>query len=551
MPPKKKNGDRPRLQVVGEKGAAMEYPLQGQAIFIGRTDDNDIVLDDSSVSRRHAKITKDGEAYSLADLGSHNGTALNGILTQSAPLRDGDQIKIGGYRLTFYLGESRDPTSAVTVTQIQKKDWAGTLREVITSRPSGQCAGESSEWLSPSQSKRNQKVLFVLYEISRQLNAIADFHQLLEKIMDLLLLVIDADYGFLILSASRTEADLIPVVVKFKNSASRPSAEIQASRSLIHKVIQDKVALLVSDAMSDSRWVRSESLIQKKIRSALCVPLWKKDQIIGVIQLESLRPDSQFTVDDLELLNAVGCQMALVIEQMSLQEKIREEERLKNRLARFLSPQVTEMILKGGEESKKYLMDPHLLEASILFIDIVGFTALSEKMQTEEINMFLNQFFTRMTEIIFRHNGMLDKYIGDGLMAVFGAPVQTPDHAERALRTALEVRQELSRMMDKSAPEQRFDIRIGVNSGQVLAGNIGSPQRMDYTVIGDAVNIAARLESMARPNQILIGEETYLRAKDKFRMEKIGLRKIRGRHDEVTVYDVIEESLKSRKKGDS
>jgi adenylate cyclase len=165
--------------------------------------------------------------------------------------------------------------------------------------------------------------------------------------------------------------------------------------------------------------------------------------------------------------------------------------------------------------------------------------------------MFLNQFFTRMTEIIFRHNGMLDKYIGDGLMAVFGAPVQTPDHAERALRTALEVRQELSRMMDKSAPEQRFDIRIGVNSGQVLAGNIGSPQRMDYTVIGDAVNIAARLESMARPNQILIGEETYLRAKDKFRMEKIGLRKIRGRHDEVTVYDVIEESLKSRKKGDS
>lgn len=541
MSPKKQNGARARLQVIGEKGAPMEYPLQDRAVFVGRTNDNDIVLNDSSVSRRHAKIVKAGEEYSLSDLGSHNGTVLNGTFVQNAPLHDGDQIKIGGYRLTFYLGEDRDPTSALTVTLRPGKEWAGTLQQVIMSRPPDQSAVESPEWLSPSESKRNQKVLFLLYEISRQLNAIADFHQLLEKIMDLLFLVIDADYGFLILSSGRAEAGLLPVVVKFKNPASRPSTEIQASRSIIQKVIQDKVALLVSDAMSDSRWARSESLIQKKIRSALCVPLWKKDKIIGVIQLESLRPDSQFTVDDLELLNAVGCQMALVIEQMSLQERIREEERLKNRLARFLSPQVTEMILKGGEESKKYLMDPHLLEASILFADIVGFTALSEKMQTEEINMFLNQYFTIMTEIIFRYEGMLDKYIGDGLMAVFGAPVQTPDHAERALRAALELRRELSRMMDKSAPEIRLEIRIGINSGQVLAGNIGSPQRMDYTVIGDAVNIAARLEAMASPSQILIGEETYFQTKDKFRIEKLGPRRIRGRDNPVTVYDVNEE----------
>ena len=541
MSPKKQNGARARLQVIGEKGAPMEYPLQDRAVFVGRTNDNDIVLNDSSVSRRHAKIVKAGEEYSLSDLGSHNGTVLNGTFVQNAPLHDGDQIKIGGYRLTFYLGEDRDPTSALTVTLRPGKEWAGTLQQVIMSRPPDQSAVESPEWLSPSESKRNQKVLFLLYEISRQLNAIADFHQLLEKIMDLLFLVIDADYGFLILSSGRAEAGLLPVVVKFKNPASRPSTEIQASRSIIQKVIQDKVALLVSDAMSDSRWARSESLIQKKIRSALCVPLWKKDKIIGVIQLESLRPDSQFTVDDLELLNAVGCQMALVIEQMSLQERIREEERLKNRLARFLSPQVTEMILKGGEESKKYLMDPHLLEASILFADIVGFTALSEKMQTEEINMFLNQYFTIMTEIIFRYEGMLDKYIGDGLMAVFGAPVQTPDHAERALRAALELRRELSRMMDKSAPEKRLEIRIGINSGQVLAGNIGSPQRMDYTVIGDAVNIAARLEAMASPSQILIGEETYFQTKDKFRIEKLGPRRIRGRDNPVTVYDVNEE----------
>jgi len=519
--------------------------------LIGRIEDNDIVLDDSSVSRKHAKIAKEGGRYRLTDLGSHNGTFLNGELIQSVLLNDGDQIKIGQNRLTFFVQAQRTSSPAQTVTLGPEKHWRGTLREVIASRPSGSCAVDSQEWLSSGESERNQKVLFVLYEISRQLNSIVDFHHLLEKIMDLLFLVIDADYGFLILSADRAEENLIPVVVKFKQGSSEPEAEIQASRTLINKVIQDKVAVLTLDALADSRWSRSASLIQKKIRSALCVPLWKKDRIIGVIQLESVRPDCQFRKDDLELLNAVGCQMALVIEQMSLQEKIREEERMRNRLARFLSPQVTEMILKGGEDSKKYLMDPHQLEASVLFVDIVGFTALSEKMQTEEINMFLNQYFTRITDVIFRNQGMLDKYIGDGLMAVFGVPVKTDDHAERAVRTALETKRELAELMERSAPEKKFSIRIGINSGLVLAGNIGSPLRMDYTVIGDTVNCAARLESMAGPDQILIGEETYLRAKGKFRMEEIGLRKIRGRHKEVTVYEVIEERQKSRKKGDA
>ncbi len=540
----------PLIQILAEKSNIKEYHLGEKDVLIGRTEENDIVLDDSAVSRKHAKIGKDGGRYRLTDLGSHNGTILNGELIQSVFLNDGDQIKIGGNTLTFYIQEPGVSAAARTVTIAPGKDWSGTLREIVASRPSRQCPADSQDMLMSWESRRNSQVLFVLYEISRQLNSIADFHQLLDKIMDLLFLVIDADYGFLILTAERAQENLIPVVIKFKPGTAAPATQIQASRTLIHKVIKDKVAVLTSDAMADARWSRSASLVQRKVRSALCVPLWKKDNIIGVIQLESLRPDCQFTKDDLELLNAVGCQMTLIIEQMSLQEKIREEERLRNRLARFLSPQVTEMIVKGGEDTKKYLMDPHRLEASILFIDIVGFTALSETMQAEEINMFLNQYFTRMTDIIFRNEGMLDKYIGDGLMTVFGAPVKMADHAERAVRTALQMRLELARMVDQATPDKEFSIRIGINSGQVLAGNIGSPLRMDYTVIGDAVNIAARLEAMAGPNQILIGEETYLRTKGKFRMEKIGPRKIRGRQNEVTVYEVLEEGQKPKRKGD-
>jgi len=272
----------------------------------------------------------------------------------------------------------------------------------------------------------------------------------------------------------------------------------------------------------------------------MCVPLWKKDKVIGVIQLNSVRLINQFTEDDLELLKAIGCQMAMVIEQASLNEKIHEEERLRSRLERFHSPQVIEMIIKGSEETKENIMEPKELKATVLFNDIVGFTPLSEKMPPREINLLLNQFFSKMTDIVFKYDGTLDKFIGDGLMAVFGAPVEKKDDAERAVMAALEMSKELEAMMDKIGMEKKFEVRIGINTGRVVAGNMGSPNRMEYTVIGDPVNLASRLESIAQPNQIIIGEETYKEVKGKFKVKKIGLKKVKGKSEEILVYEVLQ-----------
>jgi adenylate cyclase len=185
-------------------------------------------------------------------------------------------------------------------------------------------------------------------------------------------------------------------------------------------------------------------------------------------------------------------------------------------------------------------MEPKELAATILFNDIVGFTPLSEKMPPREINLLLNQFFSRMTDLVFKYDGTLDKFIGDGLMAVFGAPVEKKDDAERAVKAALEMRKELEAMMEKIGMEKKFEVRIGINTGRVVAGNMGSPNRMEYTVIGDPVNIASRLESIAQPNQILIGEETYKQVKGKFKVKKIGLKKVKGRSAEILVYEVLQ-----------
>lgn len=184
--------------------------------------------------------------------------------------------------------------------------------------------------------------------------------------------------------------------------------------------------------------------------------------------------------------------MAMILEQDSLNEKIRQEEMLRSRLERYLAPQVAEMIVKGSLETKDYVMEPKELTATIVFADIVGFTQLAAQIRPQETNLILNQYFSTMTDIIFSYDGILDKYMGDGLMAVFGAPMEKEDDAGRAILAAKEMKENQAEMMsEKGGHRARFDIRIGINTGRVVAGNIGSTDRIDYTVTGDPVNIAS------------------------------------------------------------
>ncbi len=554
----------PNLYVVTNDGQIFNFSISKDKVRIGRSNDNDLILADNAVSRYHTEIQKRKNDYILADLGSYNGTRLNGKSIQKVFLKHGDKIQIGSSKLTFLInGNSLDQAEDSVVLTVERD--SAVDRQIVRSSPLER-HGQSQELLVSSEDKneekrgksdfalkkerfnsqeylaelaRNNKVLFVLYEISRHLNQIHDFNELLRKIMDLIFMVIDADYGFLVLAGGPDGDNLIPVVVKHKAEHGKSKREIKASRTLIDKVINGKVALLTSNAMTDARLDGAKSVMIQQIKSAICVPLWREDKIIGVIQLDSVRIDNQFNQDDLELLKAIGSQAAMVIEQSALNERIREEERMRNRLQRFHSPQVIEMILKGGEETIDDIMESKELIATILFADIVGFTRLSETMPPREINIILNRYFSSMTDIVFSNGGTLDKYIGDGLMAVFGAPMEKEDDAERAVRTGLEIRRELTAMMKTTSADRRFDIRVGLNTGRVVAGNIGSPKRMEYTVIGDPVNVASRLESIAKPNQIIIGEETFGLVKNKFKIQEIGTRKVKGKSSGIMAYEVL------------
>ena len=556
------------LYIVSNDGRIYNVPIRKKEITIGRSKENDVTFIDSTVSRQHARIIKTSEGYLLTDLGSFNGTKLNGESVQSALLQHDDLIRVGHNKLTYLAKEKSQPSLRASLVLAPDSEEENESQKILKSSPqnaqhdSGRLlvsmeprktpveneistpSVEASQRLKIEEDlstlERSNKVLFVLYEISRQLNTIGDFNELLHKIMDLIFMVIDADYGFLILTGDEQTDELIPVVVKCKNEQLKGKEDLRASRTIVNKVIQDKVSLLTSNAMDDSRLDHGKSLILQQIRSAMCVPLWKKDKIIGVIQVDSIRMANQFTQDDLQLLQTIGSQMAMIIEQASLNEQIREEERMRNRLERFHSPQIINMILKSGQETKDDIMEPKDLTATILFTDIIDFTKFSVQMPPREVSLILNEYFSKMTDIVFEFDGTLDKYIGDSLMAVFGAPMEKEGDAERAIQAALKMKRELTKMMEKTKEDKRFRIRVGINTGRVVAGNIGSPRRMDYTVMGDPVNLASRLEEIAQPNQILIGEETYKHVENLFKIVEVGPKKVKGKSEEILVYEVIE-----------
>jgi adenylate cyclase len=212
---------------------------------------------------------------------------------------------------------------------------------------------------------------------------------------------------------------------------------------------------------------------------------------------------------------------------------------MRARLARYSSPAVVEQIL-GGPGTTERAMAAVEQDVTILFADLTGFTRMAEDMRSADVIQVLNRIFERLTEVVFTLEGTLDKFRGDGMMAFFGAPLPMPDHAERAVEAALRMQAALAELNAATGHEGGIRMRIGINSGPVVVGDIGSPQRKDYTVIGDVVNIASRLESaIARPGQVVIGQDTFERLGVEFETQPLEPVLVKGRQQVVHPHLVI------------
>jgi adenylate cyclase len=301
--------------------------------------------------------------------------------------------------------------------------------------------------------------------------------------------------------------------------------------------MRDRVAILAKDARYDPRLDASSSIQAMNIRSFMCAPLWNRNEVIGVLYCDNPR-SKQFTEDDLEVFAALCNYAAVAIERARLSQQLLDETKRRERLQRYHSPGVVNRILHS-EASLEGRFITQEREVTVMFTDIVGFTKLCEHMEPAAIGEMLNDYFGRMGEIIFEHEGTLDKFIGDAILAVFGAPFDQADHAERCVAAAMEMRREIGRINTQRGG-QPIRMRIAINTGRALTGDIGSPKRKEFTVLGDVVNTASRLEgTVAQPDQIVISAATRERLGDGFQVKSLGSHNLRGRVMCVEAFEVI------------
>jgi len=220
------------------------------------------------------------------------------------------------------------------------------------------------------------------------------------------------------------------------------------------------------------------------------------------------------------------------------QQRMDEHDAFHSRLKPYIGHQIADRIMDGDET----MLRPEYRVVTVLFADIRAFTSLSEETSPDEVIDMLNEYFARMVREVYRYHGVLDKFIGDALMAVFGFMTPSEQGPLDAMRAALEMKKAMAQLMQERESEGKsvFQIGIGINTGEAIAGSLGSRDRMDYTVIGDAVNVASRLESLAKGGEILVGEPMYRACKDIVEMNKRGSIEVKNRTMPVNCYEVMD-----------
>ena len=501
--------------------------LSSSSVGVGRASDNLVVLKDFSVSRHHARVEKRGEGWWIVDLGSTNGVKINGQYVTESAIGENDQIQVGNFTLSFHQSEV-PPISVASSTF---------LRPLEQFRADFQLEGEPTAERATAGTAR-ERVLSALAQVAHTLLEVEELEPVLEKVMEAIFDQFPAERAYILLFNPGGEAELR--MARSRGGAVLADAPI--SQTILDLVARQRVAVLTSDAQVDERFAAGMSVRLHQIRSAMCAPLWHRDHVTGALFVDTPLATGCFTAEHLDLLTALANYAAVAIDRARLNDSIREERRIRERLVRYHSPAVVDAIV--GKQRMAAEGEGHeTREVTVLFADIVGFSSRSETMDPADVARFLTHFFSLASDAVFDFGGTLDKFIGDAVMAFFGAPLQQEDHAERAVRAALSMYQRLARWNADRAAQglDTVQVRTAINTGLVMVGEIGSERRVEYTVLGNTVNVAARLEELvAEPGQIVLGpktQEAIAKAKG-ISTEHLGDVPLRGLKGKLPVYRV-------------
>ncbi|MBX2810805.1 MAG: FHA domain-containing protein [Myxococcales bacterium] len=526
-----------RVVYVNPEGMEAKFVLSGSTT-LGRHPSNKIRLNDREISKQHALIERRFGDWLVRDLDSSNGTFLNNRRIQEAPLRHGDELSLGSMRLSFVVERpeqtKESPRDLVTIlpqdpgrsTHIHAKIEGDDL----DFRP-------ASEVVDVEILRGDYEKLRLTHELSR-IGLTTDIKSLLSKTLDVVFGMLPADNGVIMLVDEDTRT-LVPHTVRQRPGQSGPKHGILLSSTIVNASLQERASVLSSDAFLDPRFSGAESIIAQGIRAAMCVPLVAHDKVLGIMHLDSRERVGAFTEKDLQLLQAIATQTAIAIQNVRLLRQVEQEAQTRGQLSRFLPPHVVEEMVQG--KGRPITKRGREVDASVVFCDIRGFTRMSESVGPHEIVELLNEYFERLVEIVFRYEGVLDKFIGDALMASWGT-LEGEDvgvSAFHAVAAAIEFRDAIQQLNSERQERGQAPIPmgVGVNTGRLVAGYMGAKRRLEFTVIGDTVNTASRICGIADGGQVLLSEATYNLVAERVEAEFLGARRVKGREKDVGVYE--------------
>ncbi len=510
-----------------------------QDVFtMGRLPQCDLYLPSGGVSRCHARLVKTAAGgWNIEDMGSKNGTQLNKrLVTSPQELHNNDIIWLGDVSLIVQLTHSWESLGG-------KQEGGDQGRTILRNVKQLQ-----QQWIQASSqdgdSSNKDKIiarLKDLVDIARNLSAAASIEAIFSQVQQVV---------FRYLKSIDRLALLIDVTdcgkLELMNAATRNTSQQKdlladgswISRSICQKVFEEKVAIQTADAQKDDRFAGEHSILLKDIRSAMAVPLWDENKVVGVLYADAHLSSYHWIQEgeeELSFFSALANLVASSVQRWLLAEKLKSEEVIRHRLERYHSPAVVQQLIAVGVLPDGRL-PPQESEISILFADLVGFTEISERLKPTQIAELLNNLFEEMLQEVFAWGGTLDKYIGDCIMAFFGAPEPQSDHADRAVATAMGMLTRLENLNAKNFWTEPLQLRIAINSGKAVVGDVGSSQRVEYTALGATINLAARMEAVCPPGECIVSEATYHMLSQPSCFEQMGDYRFKGINRLVKIY---------------
>ncbi len=527
-------------------GAGQQEIILSDITTIGRQPTNTLQIVDRLVSKEHAVISRRAGTtiFLLTDLESRNGTFCNDRMVESSiALRHNDEVRIGSTSWRFVQEDLDTVKTAQAEPEPPAEEPASASIHATMQIDLASDFQRVDFILDDRMLRADYEKLRLAYVLSQDLNSAPDIDTVLERLLKRVFEWLPIDRGIVLFVDHKKGGDpadhLEQAAIQLRPGAglTAEDKEIRVPRSILRHVISKREAVLSTDARLDARFGNAASVVLQGIRSSMTVPLLTTDRLLGVLHVDSLISSGLFAEKDLSVLASVSKQASISIDNVLLQRRVLEEAALRSSLSRMLSPNLVDRIVAGDLAIEKGGAQKRV---TVMFADIRGFTSLTERLAPVEMVNLMNEYFERVSNIIFAHDGTLDKYIGDSVMALWGAPLGTEADEIQAVRAGMEMQDAVNQFNVELAAEgqETIGVGIGIATATVIAGYVGSSQTMSYTVFGRGVNLASRLCSQAKAGEVMISPATFQSLAHVLEADELDEIRLKGMADPVRPYRV-------------